>query len=119
MKPKKVSLATRAIHGKKLYPYKGAVTTPIYQTSTYRFENSNDAVRYSQGDPSVYVYSRYHNPSVEDVEEKIAEMYDAEAALLFSSGMAAISTAISAGWRSSGPWPPGPGCSCWMNPPPE
>ncbi|MEI7906380.1 MAG: aminotransferase class I/II-fold pyridoxal phosphate-dependent enzyme [Bacteroidota bacterium] len=94
MKPKKVSLATRAIHGKKLYPYKGAVTTPIYQTSTYRFENSNDAVRYSQGDPSVYVYSRYHNPSVEDVEEKIAEMYDAEAALLFSSGMAAISTAI-------------------------
>ncbi len=94
MKPKKVSLATRAIHGKKLYPYKGAVTTPIYQTSTYRFENSNDAVRYSQGDPSVYVYSRYHNPSVEDVEEKIAVMYDAEAALLFSSGMAAISTAI-------------------------
>ena len=94
MKRKKVSLATRAIHGKKLYPYKGAVTTPIYQTSTYRFENSNDAVRYSQGDPSVYVYSRYHNPSVEDVEEKLAEMNDAETSALFSSGMAAISTAI-------------------------
>ncbi len=94
MKRKKVSLATRAIHGKKLYPYKGAVTTPIYQTSTYRFENSNDAVRYSQGDASVYVYSRYHNPSVEDVEEKLAEMNDAEASVLFSSGMAAISTAI-------------------------
>jgi len=94
MKEKKVSLATRAIHGKKLYPYKGAVTTPIYQTSTYRFENSNDAVRYSQGDASVYVYSRYHNPSVEDVEEKLAEMNDAEASVLFSSGMAAISTAI-------------------------
>ncbi len=94
MKRKKVSLATRAIHGKKLYPYKGAVTIPIYQTSTYRFENSNDAVRYSQGDASVYVYSRYHNPSVEDVEEKLAEMNDAEASVLFSSGMAAISTAI-------------------------
>ncbi|MDP1676057.1 MAG: aminotransferase class I/II-fold pyridoxal phosphate-dependent enzyme [Bacteroidota bacterium] len=94
MKGKKVSLATRAIHGKKLYPYKGAVSTPIYQTSTYRFENSNDAVRYSQGDSSVYVYSRYHNPSVEDVEEKLAEMNDAEASALFSSGMAAISTAI-------------------------
>ena len=94
MKPKKISIATRAIHGKKLYPYKGAVTTPIYQTSTYRFENSQDAVRYSQGDPSVYVYSRYHNPSVEDVEEKLAEMYEADAAVLFSSGMAAISTAI-------------------------
>ena len=94
MKPKKISIATRAIHGKKLYPYKGAVATPIYQTSTYRFENSNDAVRYSKGDPGVYVYSRYHNPSVEDVEEKLAEMNDADAAVLFASGMAAISTAI-------------------------
>jgi cystathionine beta-lyase/cystathionine gamma-synthase len=94
MKPKKVSIATRAIHGKKLYPHKGPVATPIYQTSTYRFENSNDAIRYSQGDTSVYVYSRYHNPSVEDVEEKLAEMNDAEAAVLFSSGMAAISTAV-------------------------
>jgi cystathionine beta-lyase/cystathionine gamma-synthase len=94
MAKKKISIATRAIHGKKLYPYKGAVAPPIYQTSTYRFENSNDAVRYSQGDASVYVYSRYHNPSVEDVEEKLAEMNDAEAAVLFSSGMAAISTAI-------------------------
>ena len=94
MKRKKSSIATRAIHGKKLYPYKGAVAPPIYQTSTYRFENSNDAVRYSQGDSSVYVYSRYHNPSVEDVEEKLAEMNEAEASVLFSSGMAAISTAI-------------------------
>lgn len=94
MKPTKTSVATRAIHGKKLYPYKGPVATPIYQTSTYRFENSNDAVRYAQGDPSVYVYSRYHNPSVEDVEEKLAAMYEADAAVLFSSGMAAISTSI-------------------------
>lgn len=94
MKNKKVSIATRAIHGKKLHPYKGPVATPIYQTSTYRFENSNDPVRYSQGDPDVYVYSRYRNPSVEDVEEKLAEMYGVDEAALFSSGMAAISTAI-------------------------
>lgn len=91
---KKPSLATRSIHGKKLYAYKGPVTLPIYQTSTYRFENSRDAIRYAEGDPTVYVYSRYHNPSVEDVEEKLAAMNDAEAAALFSSGMAAISTAI-------------------------
>lgn len=91
---KKKSLATRAIHGKKLRAFKGPVTLPIYQTSTYRFENSHDAIRYAQGDPDVYVYSRYHNPSVEDVEEKLALMNDADAAVLFSSGMAAISTAI-------------------------
>ena len=90
----KYTLSTRAIHGKKLGAFKAPVTLPIYQTTTYRFANSGDAIRYAQGDTSVYVYSRYHNPSVEDVEEKIALMYEAEAASLFSSGMAAISTAL-------------------------
>ncbi len=89
-----LSLATRAIHGSKLYAYKGPVSTPIYQTSTYRFETSEDAIRYAKGDPTVYVYTRYHNPTVHDVEEKIALMERGEAAQLFSSGMAAITTAI-------------------------
>lgn len=90
----KLSLATRAIHGNKLYPYRGPVSLPIYQTSTYRFESSDDAIRYAKGDDSVYVYTRYHNPTVHDVEEKLALMENAEAAALFASGMAAISTAI-------------------------
>jgi cystathionine beta-lyase/cystathionine gamma-synthase len=89
-----LSIATRAIHGNKLYAYKGPVSTPIYQTSTYRFETSEDAVRYAKGDPTVYVYTRYHNPTVHDVEEKLALMEGGEAAALFSSGMAAITTAI-------------------------
>src|SRR3990172_2319848 len=92
--PAELSLSTRAIHGNKVYAYRGPVSTPIYQTSTYRFESSDDAVRYAKGDPSVYVYTRYHNPTVHDVEEKLALMSGAEAAALFSSGMAAISTAI-------------------------
>jgi methionine-gamma-lyase len=88
------SLATRAIHGKKLFAYQGPLTPPIYQTSTYRFASSDDAIRYAQGDPTVYVYTRYHNPTVQDVEEKIAFMEGGEAAVLFASGMAAISTAL-------------------------
>jgi cystathionine beta-lyase/cystathionine gamma-synthase len=88
------SIATRAIHGKNFFAFKGPVAPPIYQTSTYRFETSEDAVRYAKGDPSVYVYSRYHNPTVHDVEEKIASMENGETAALFSSGMAAITTAI-------------------------
>jgi cystathionine beta-lyase/cystathionine gamma-synthase len=91
---KPLSLSTRAIHGNKLYAYKGPVALPIYQTSTYRFESSDDAVRYAKGDPNVYVYTRYHNPTVHDVEEKLALMEGSEAAALFSSGMAAITTAI-------------------------
>jgi methionine-gamma-lyase len=89
-----VGLATKAIHGKHLHAFKGPVATPIYQTSTYRFESSRDAIRYAQGDQSVLVYTRYHNPSVNEVEDRIALMERGEAAALFSSGMAAVSTAI-------------------------
>jgi methionine-gamma-lyase len=88
------TIATKAIHGNHLNAFRGPVTFPIYQTSTYRFENSNDAVRYAKGDPDVLVYTRYHNPTVNEVESRIALMEDGEAAALFSSGMAAISTTI-------------------------
>jgi methionine-gamma-lyase len=100
IRPEELSLATKAIHGRKLYPFQGPVSVPIYQTSTYRFKDSQDPVRYAQGDPSVYVYTRYHNPTVHDVEEKLALMEGAESAGLFSSGMAAITTAILAAAQS-------------------
>jgi len=93
-KNKPLSLSTKAIHGKHLYAYKGPVATPIYQTSTYRFANSKDAIRYAKGDKSVLVYTRYHNPSVNEVEDRLALMAGTEAAALFSSGMAAVSTGI-------------------------
>lgn len=92
--PSKMSLATKAIHGKKLFAYRGPVSPPIVQTSTYRFASSDDAMRYANGDPDVYVYTRYHNPTVAEAEERLALMMNAEKALLFSSGMAAITSAI-------------------------
>lgn len=91
---KSLSLATRAIHGNECYPYTGPVSQPIYQTSTYRFKNSKDPIRYAGGADDVYVYTRYHNPTVNNVEEKISLMEGGEEAALFTSGMAAISTAI-------------------------
>jgi cystathionine beta-lyase/cystathionine gamma-synthase len=51
-------------------------------------------MRYAEGDPDVYVYTRYHNPTVREAEERLALMMNAERALLFSSGMAAISSAV-------------------------
>jgi cystathionine beta-lyase/cystathionine gamma-synthase len=92
--PEKLSLSTRAIHGRQLCAYQGPVATPIIQTSTYRFADSTDAVRYARGDRDVYVYTRYHNPTVHEAEEKLALIMGAEKALLFSSGMAAITSAI-------------------------
>ncbi len=94
LSPEGLSMATRAIHGRRLYAYQGPVATPIVQTSTYRFADSGDAVRYARGDRDVYVYTRYHNPTVHEAEEHLALIMGAEKSLLFSSGMAAITSAI-------------------------
>jgi cystathionine beta-lyase/cystathionine gamma-synthase len=98
--PRTTTLATRAIHGRKLYPHASPVATPIVQTSTYRFQDSGDAVRYADGDPDVYVYSRYHNPTVQEAEERLALMMQADRAVVFSSGMAAITSTLLAAARS-------------------
>lgn len=92
--PRSMTLSTRAIHGRALFPYRGPVAPPIVQTSTYRFHDSSDAVRYAAGDPEVYVYTRYHNPTVREAQERLALMMGSEQALLLSSGMAAISAAL-------------------------
>jgi len=51
-------------------------------------------MRYARGDDAVFVYTRYHNPTVSAVQERLALMAGTEAALLFASGMAAISAAV-------------------------
>jgi cystathionine beta-lyase/cystathionine gamma-synthase len=89
-----MTLATKAIHGRMLHAFQGPVSVPIAQTSTYRFASSQDAIRYAEGDPTVFVYTRYHNPTVAEVQDRLALMMNAEKALLFSSGMAAITSGI-------------------------
>jgi cystathionine beta-lyase/cystathionine gamma-synthase len=70
------------------------LTTPIYATSTFVFDSAEDVERYQDGSLAAYLYSRYENPTVVAAEEKVAAVDGAEASLLFSSGMAAISTAL-------------------------
>ena len=53
-----------------------------------------DVIKYQEGKLNAYLYSRYENPTVVAVEQKLAAVDGAEASLLFSSGMAAISTAL-------------------------
>jgi cystathionine beta-lyase/cystathionine gamma-synthase len=71
-----------------------SLTTPIYETSTFVFESVADVIKYQQGKLNGYLYSRYENPTVVAVEKKLAAVDGAEQSLLFSSGMAAISTAL-------------------------
>jgi cystathionine beta-lyase/cystathionine gamma-synthase len=71
-----------------------ALTTPIYETTTFVFDNAEEVRQYNLGGSSKFLYSRYSNPTILAVEEKIAGLESAEAALLFSSGQAATTTAL-------------------------
>jgi len=72
------------------------LTTPIYETTTFVFENAAEVVAYNEGRSSKFLYSRYTNPTVVSVETKLAVLDRAEAALLFSSGMGATATILMA-----------------------
>src|SRR5262249_26023235 len=70
------------------------LTTPIYETTTFVFENAEEVVAYNEGRSSKDLYSRYTNPTVVSVEQKIAALDRAEAALAFSSGQGATTTIL-------------------------
>jgi cystathionine gamma-synthase len=74
-----------------------ALALPLAQTSTYTFRDSADLERYQHGDdpdPDRQEYGRYGNPTAREVEKRLAALEGAEDALLFGSGMAAVTTAI-------------------------
>ena len=71
-----------------------SLTTPIYETTTFVFDSVADVIKYTEGRLNGYLYSRYENPTVVAAEQKLAALDGAQQALLFSSGMAAISTAM-------------------------
>jgi cystathionine beta-lyase/cystathionine gamma-synthase len=72
------------------------LTTPIYETTTFVFENAAEVVAYNEGRSTKYLYSRYTNPTVVAAERKLAALDRAEAALLFSSGQGATTTILMA-----------------------
>ncbi|MFC1936351.1 trans-sulfuration enzyme family protein [Chloroflexota bacterium] len=72
-----------------------SVIPPVYLTATYEFDKSDDLIDVVQNHEG-YIYSRWDNPSVVEVEKALAELEGYERALGFSSGMAAITTTIMA-----------------------
>jgi cystathionine beta-lyase/cystathionine gamma-synthase len=88
---------TRAIHeGEGQLPEAAPLTVPIYETSTFVFDSAADVEAYNAGRSRKFLYSRYENPTVAAVERKVAALEGAEAALVFSSGMAATATTLMA-----------------------
>ena len=97
MKPKESDdrhAATRLIHAGGPIGDAVPLTTPIYETATFVFENAKELLAFNEGRSSKYLYSRYANPTIVSVELKLSALDHAERSLLFSSGMAAIATTL-------------------------
>ena len=90
----KSGFATRAVHvgaEKNMY---GTLAAPIYQTSTFIFENAEQGGRRFALEEEGYIYTRLGNPTCNAVEQKVASLEGAEACVSASSGMGAITSAI-------------------------
>ncbi len=92
MKRHKRHQETEAVRGgTDLTKKNGPLVTPIYQTSTFEVTDNDQQLRAT---PTDMFYTRYGNPTNSVAESAIAELEGADAALLFSSGMNAITTGI-------------------------
>jgi cystathionine gamma-synthase len=86
-------LSTRSVHGgERQYRSDHTVTTPIHQTSTFWFEDSQAVIDYNEGRNPRDEYGRYGNPTWRAVERKLNELEGAEESVLFASGMCAATT---------------------------
>ncbi|MFH1734509.1 MAG: aminotransferase class I/II-fold pyridoxal phosphate-dependent enzyme [bacterium] len=91
MVKKSWGFATLAVHGSGGHdPHTGAVSPPIYQSSTFAFKNSQHGADLFSGAGEGYIYSRIQNPTVEMLECEMAFLEAGEEAIAFGSGMAAI-----------------------------
>ncbi|MCB2197898.1 aminotransferase class I/II-fold pyridoxal phosphate-dependent enzyme [bacterium] len=88
-------IATKAIHGfGGGDAATGAISLPIYQTSTYQFRDSQHGADLFNGEADGYIYSRISNPTVDAFQREIACLEGGEAAQALGSGMAASFNAI-------------------------
>ncbi|WP_018477226.1 trans-sulfuration enzyme family protein [Pontibacter roseus] len=69
-------------------------TTPIYQTSVFTFEDLNELELYFEQPGQQYMYTRYGNPNSDELAEEVNKLEEGAGAVVTSSGMSAILTAV-------------------------
>lgn len=92
---KNAHFSTLCVHGSGgVDPTTGAISIPIYQSSTFAFKSAKDGADIFAGEKEGYVYTRIGNPTQGALENEIAFLENGEAGLAFGSGMAAIASII-------------------------
>ncbi|WP_289054240.1 PLP-dependent transferase, partial [uncultured Pseudoalteromonas sp.] len=91
----KQHINTQCIHGpQKANDPHGALTSPLYQTSTFHFENAAQGAARFAGDEPGYIYTRLGNPTTTELEQKVAQLEGCEAAAATATGMGAVSASV-------------------------
>jgi O-acetylhomoserine (thiol)-lyase len=97
---KKLRFNTKLIHGATVPGPSGATKTPIVQASAFGYSTAEELEDLFKGRAIGQVYTRIGNPTLEALEKRLASVEDGIAAIVTSSGMAAITTAVMAIVRS-------------------
>ena len=93
--PRAFGFDTRAVHaGQRPDPYTGARAVPIFQTTSYVFEDTESAAAYFNLQEYGNTYSRIMNPTVATFEERVASLEGGAGAVAFASGLAAQAAAL-------------------------
>jgi len=88
-------IETQAIHAGRINDEQfGSLATPLYQTSTFIFDNAQQGADRFAGDAEGYIYSRLGNPTTRQLEMRVAAMECMEDAAATATGMAAVSAAL-------------------------
>ena len=94
MVKKNYDFETRAIHAHQFKNQYNAVTLPIYRTSTFGFDSTEQGGRCFAGEEEGYIYTRLSNPTNRALEQIVASLEGGEDCVAFGSGMAATASLI-------------------------
>ena len=93
--PKPPAFETLSLHaGQQVDPVTGARAVPIYQTTSFVFQDTDHAAALFNRERAGHIYSRISNPTIAVLEERLAALENGVGAVCTSSGMAAMHLAI-------------------------
>jgi len=89
--------STRAVHGGERGSrarVSDSITTPIVQSATYWFRDTQEVIAYQEGRHPSFEYGRYGNPTTRALEEKLCELEGGEDCVVSASGMNSVTTLL-------------------------
>ncbi len=87
---------TKLVHSGDFEDRFGSAVTPIYQTSTFAFKNADHGAALFAGKEKGFIYTRIGNPTIEALENKLADLENGIGGVVFASGMGAVSALYAA-----------------------